>query len=334
MSRVDEAMRRAAGESRGAASGAAVSPPAADQDTEALAHEPFPVEMPEWRSETPERRSQPADGPRRVPQLIAGAARADEPPQEAPAQEGPTHRFDRNVLEKLVVDPRMPAGSREQYRRLAAVLHDAQAVSGIKVVMIASAVAGEGKSLTAANLALTLAGSYRKRVLLIDADLRRPTMHQVFSIDSAFGLGDGLDAAGEAKLVVRQISPTLAVLPAGRPTHDPLAALISDRMRRLIEEARDTFEWVIIDTPPLVLLPDANLLASMVDGAVLVIKAAATSHEFTRRAVEAIGKARILGVVLNRAEVTPGGYYHGYYGYYGKTGSGYYGKTQAPSTEG
>jgi Mrp family chromosome partitioning ATPase len=116
--------------------------------------------------------------------------------------------------------------------------------------MIASAVAGEGKTPTAVNLALTLSGSYRKRVLLIDADLRRPAMHQVFRIDASKGLTDGLEPASEAKLVVRQVTPTLSVLPAGRPTADPMAALISERMRRLIEEARETFEWVIIDTPP------------------------------------------------------------------------------------
>ena len=314
MSRVDEAMRRAAEQAHSAAGAATVSTPLEEQNAEELAREPFPVEM-------RDRRPQPGtDGRRLLPQFVQGASHAtNTEPEDLASTEGPTHRFDRNVLEKLVVDPRMPAGSREQYRRLAAVLHDAQAVSGIRVVMIASAVAGEGKSLTAANLALTLSGSYRKRVLLIDADLRRPTMHNVFSIDTSYGLGDGLDPSSEAKLVVRQISPTLAVLPAGRPMTDPMAALISDRMRRLIEEARDTFEWVILDTPPLVLLPDANLLASMVDGSVLVIKAASTSHQFTKRAVEAIGKSKLVGVVLNRAAATSGGYYHGYYGYYAKT---------------
>jgi Mrp family chromosome partitioning ATPase len=96
---------------------------------------------------------------------------------------------------------------------------------------------------------------------------------------------------------------------------DPMAALISGRMKQLVDEARETFEWVIIDTPPLVLLPDANLLASMVDGAVLVIKAGSTSHELTKRAVEAIGRPRIVGVVLNRATQTLERY-SAYYDYY------------------
>jgi capsular exopolysaccharide synthesis family protein len=310
MSRVDEAMRRAAEGARGASSGVAVdSTPVDEQDTEDLAREPFPIEMPDRREQTTETR-------RLLPQPVQEPTRDATGSEDSSPADGYSTRFDKSVAEKLVIDPRMPAGSREQYRRLAAVLHDAQAVSGVKVVMICSAVAGEGKTLTAANLALTLSGSYRKRVLLIDADLRRPSIHTVFRVDTSFGLGDGLEPGSEAKLVVRQVSPNLAVLPAGRPTTDPMAGLISDRMRRLILEARETFDWVLIDTPPLVLLPDANLLASMVDGAVLVIKAASTSHELTKRAVDAVGRNRIIGVVLNRATATPGGYYHGYYGYY------------------
>jgi protein-tyrosine kinase len=314
MSRVEEAMRRAAEMGNDVPSAAASA--VEEQDTDTLAREPFPIEM-------PERKRQAADTLRRMPQLTSapaggttGSERGTTGSEGAPPSNDPFGRFDPNLFEKLVVDPGMHAGSREQYRRLGAVLHDAQAVTGLKVVMIASAVAGEGKTLTAANLALTLSGSYRKRVLLIDADLRRPTVHRVFRLDTSYGLGDGLEPGSEAKLVVRQVSPTLAVLPAGRPTPDPMAALISDRMRRLIEEARETFEWVIIDTPPLVLLPDANLLASMVDGTVLVIKAASTSHELVKRATEAIGRPKILGVVLNRATVTPNGHYGGYVDYY------------------
>ena len=174
-----------------------------------------------------------------------------------------------HVAEKLVVDPRMPAGSREQYRRLAAILHDAQAASGLKVVMVASAVAGEGKTLTAANLALTLSESYRKRVLLIDADLRRPRCTRSSSSTRRSGSATGSSRPSEAKLsCVRSRQRWPCCRPGGRARPDGGPHL--ERMRRLIDEARDAFDWVIIDTPPVVLLPDANLLAAMVDGAVLV----------------------------------------------------------------
>jgi Mrp family chromosome partitioning ATPase len=92
-----------------------------------------------------------------------------------------------------------------------------------------------------------------------------------------------------------------------------MAGLTSERMRRLIDEARDLFDWIIVDTPPLVLLPDANLLASIVDAALLVVRAESTPHAMVRRAVDAIGKSHLLGVVLNSAKVNPHGY--GGYGY-------------------
>ena len=125
-----------------------------------------------------------------------------------------------------------------------------QALNGTKVVMVTSAVVGEGKTLTAANLALTLSQSYQKQVLLIDADLRRPSLQSVFGIRPGPGLTEGLSAGTERPVPVHQVSQRLGILQAGRPTSDPIAALTSDRMRRLIDEARETFDWIILDTPP------------------------------------------------------------------------------------
>jgi capsular exopolysaccharide synthesis family protein len=225
-------------------------------------------------------------------------------------------RIDSRLAEKVVADTHMMPVSREQYRRLAAVLHDAQGTSSLRVVLVASAVSGEGKTLTSCNLALTLSESYRRRVLLIDADLRRPALHHIFKLDASVGLSDGLASSADSSLIVRQVSPNLAVLPAGRPNADPMAGLISDRMRRLIDEARQTFDWVILDTPPLVQLPDANLLASMADGAVLVIRADSTPHRMVQRALDALGRNRIVGAVLNQAATAPAPAYYSYYNSY------------------
>jgi len=211
-------------------------------------------------------------------------------------------RIDARLAEKVVSDEKMSQVSREQYRRLAAILHDAQSTNGLRTIMIASAVPGEGKTLTATNLALTLSESYRTRVLLIDADLRKPTLHQVFGLRAAFGLVEGLEAKEEQKLVLRQVTERLSVLPAGRPTSDPMAALTSPRMRRLVEEAKESFDWIILDTPPLILLPDAHLLTDMVDGTILVVRANATAFEHVKRTVDIIGRDRLTGVVLNQAD--------------------------------
>lgn len=247
-------------------------------------------------------------------------------PEEAPATGPATHgrgsvfeRMDARVTEKVVVDARISTVSREQYRRLAAILHDAQGTSGLRVIMVASALAGEGKTLTASNLALTFSESYQRRVLLVDADLRRPTLDALFRLNTVTGLSDGL-ANPDSKLVVRQVSSRLAVLPAGRPNADPMAGLTSDRMRHLLAEAKEAFDWVIVDTPPLGLLPDAHLLASMVDGAVIVIRAGSTPHDAIKRVVDAVGRTRILGVVLNGSDPAPASdYYYSGYGHESRT---------------
>jgi capsular exopolysaccharide synthesis family protein len=221
-------------------------------------------------------------------------------------------RLDERLAHKVVVDAHMDPVSREQYRRLAGTLHHAQGVNGLKVILIGSAVAGEGKTLTAANLALTLSESYLRSVLLIDADLRKPFLDTFFNIERRPGLIDGLTAVEERRMSVSQISEHLSVLIAGHPSADPMAGLTSERMRSLIAEARESFDWIIIDTPPINLLPDANLLASMVDGALLVIKADSTPYDLVRRAIDLIGAERVLGVVLNRATSLPHALRYGY----------------------
>jgi protein-tyrosine kinase len=221
--------------------------------------------------------------------------------------------------DKLVIGRNMPAAAVEQYRKLAAGLHHAQVQHGTKLVMMASTLAGEGKTLTATNLALTLSESYRRKVALIDADLRRPTVHDMFGLPNVTGLNEVLNARGDAACEMFDVSPCLSVLTAGRPNPDPIGGLTSERMRQLITAAAKEFDWVIVDTPPVGLLPDAGLLAGMVDTVVLVVAAGRTQYRMVHRTVEAIGRERIFGVVLNRAAIDPlwGGYGSYYYEAYG-----------------
>ncbi len=220
------------------------------------------------------------------------------------------------IDEKVAIHAATPPVAREQYRRLAATLHHVQAERGIKTILVASAMASEGKTLSAVNTALTLSESYRRRVLLIDADLRRPSVHEVLGFDNVVGLTDALASRDERRLPIIAVSPRLSVLPAGRPNADPMEALTSSRMLKILDEASAVFDWVVIDTPPVGLLPDANLLAAMVDGAIFVVAANRTPFAAVSKAVEALGRDRILGVVLNRVEArdsTPHDYYYKYY---------------------
>jgi capsular exopolysaccharide synthesis family protein len=237
----------------------------------------------------PERR--PAPPPQAAPQRPAATSRSATPTITVRASDA--------VAGKLVSDSATPNASVEQYRRLAAALHEMQSQHSIKTVMVSSAVPGEGKTLTATNLALTLSHSYRRRVMLIDADLRRPGVHQVFRIPNEMGLGDGLRDEATA-LRVTEVSERLTVLPAGRPDSNPTAGLTSDRMRAILQEAASRFDWVILDSPPIGLMADAKLMSSLVDGVLLIVGAGSTDYQLAQSAIAEVGRERIIGTVLNR----------------------------------
>jgi protein-tyrosine kinase len=222
---------------------------------------------------------------------------------------------DDSVQGKLVTDSATAASSLEQYRRLAVTLHQMRVERGFKTLMVSSAVPREGKTLTSVNLALTLSESYKSRVLLVDADLRRPSIHGVFRIPNTSGLGEALKS-DRAGLQLIEVSPWLTVLPAGQPDRDPTAGLTSDRMRSILAEAAERFDWVIVDTPPVGLISDARLLAALTDGVLLVAGAGQTDYALIQHAVEEIGRDRIIGAVLNRVEadtIAPSEYYNYYY---------------------
>ena len=196
----------------------------------------------------------------------------------------------------------------EQFRKLAATLFHAQRQGRLKVLMVTSAAPGEGKTLTALNLARVLSESYRRSVLLIDADLRRPRLSEAAGLTTSDGLSAALKSADLRKVAVTRLTEHLTLLPAGRPDPEPLSGLTSPRMQQLIEEGAERFDWVIVDTPPIGVATDAGLLSGMVDGTVLVVKAGETSLQAVRHAVETLGQDRIVGVVLNGVEgeaVTP-----------------------------
>jgi capsular exopolysaccharide synthesis family protein len=214
--------------------------------------------------------------------------------------------------EKLLVSPGLSPFAREQYNKLASTLHQAQLERGVKVVLLTSALPGEGKTLTAINLALALSESHGRRVLLVDADLRHPSLHELVGVAQAPGLSDSL--ASEAPLPVIQASPHLSLLPAGSGG-DPMKTLTSDRMRAFVEEARRTFDWTFLDGAPVGLLSDARLLASMADITLLVALAGKTPYDAIQSAADELGPERLAGVVLNRVAdaALPHSHYRDYY---------------------
>jgi protein-tyrosine kinase len=202
----------------------------------------------------------------------------------------------------------------EQYRKLAAVLHDAQVESELKSVIITSALPGEGKTLTAVNLALTLTESYERRVLLIDADLRAPALHHTLGVSNDRGLGEALRDGQELNFV--EVTTGLTVLGAGKPGPTPLAGLTSKRMGEIIQHCESRFDWVLIDTPPVGVLPDAQVLTRLVGGVLFVVGAGSTPSVTVERAIAELGGPdAIFGIVLNRVEerrIPDSGYYGRY----------------------
>jgi capsular exopolysaccharide synthesis family protein len=189
----------------------------------------------------------------------------------------------------------------DQFRSLAATLHHAQQDRSISSITVTSAASGEGKTLVSANLALTLSKSYNRRVLLIDADLRRPGLHQFFPVPPDAGLPGAIAAIRDnAAVAVHEITPRLAVLPAGRSSRDPVSLFSLEAMHRLVEAASEAFDWVILDAPPVGMLPDAALLSNLTDTVLLVVQAGRVRYDLVQRTVESLGPDRIFGVVLNK----------------------------------
>lgn len=294
MSRIDEALRRTAvpGGTRAAHSLREASPLVAEPTLTS-----YPAEVPGGAT-----RPRRADAVAKRGQADATAAR------KVPA-------FSREMNGKLVVRQATPVAV-EQYRKLAGTLHELQASQGTKTLLVTSALPREGKSLTVTNLALTLSESYHRRVLLIDADLRRPSLHEIFGLPVTSGLSETLRQE-PAKLSPVHLTDYLSIVPAGRADSDPMAALSSDGMRRLLEQAAEEFDWVLLDAPPVGIMPDANLLARLTEGVILVIAAGMTPYKLVERAINDIGRESVVGVVLNRvalSSIPQNGYYDEYYG--------------------
>lgn len=211
-------------------------------------------------------------------------------------------RFAAAWRERLAQEPDGDPALIEQFRRLAATLHHAKQANGIRSVMVSSAMPDDGKTFTAINLALVLANSYRYQVLLVDADLRRPSIPSVVDLADGAGLSEALRAATDQKVTLVPISPRLTVLPAGQAISNSIEALTSPRMRQILDEAITRFDWVILDAPPVRATADARIITQFVDGTLLVVRAGQTHFDDVQRAVDAIGREHILGVVLNGAE--------------------------------
>ena len=223
------------------------------------------------------------------------------------------------------VDPKSPIA--EQYRILRTNLQSLRFRPGAKTLVVTSAVHGEGKSVTAINLALTLARQENLRVVLVDADLRKGSIRKWLGLpDREEGLSTALLQGGELNgSLVRLQDPPLAVLPAGPVADHPAELLESSSMKRLLATLKSQFDVVIVDAPPVLPVADPGILASQADGVLLVVRAGKTQRKTVSQAQALLAqmKATILGCVLTHVEYYLPGYYRYYHEYrYGTTKDG------------
>lgn len=190
----------------------------------------------------------------------------------------------------------------EQFRALRTRIKRAENGRALRTLVITSPAKGDGKSLTAANLALTMAKEQQQRVLLIDADLRRPAVHQLFGVSEGPGLSDVLmGAAGVDEAIVTLPDHHLALLPAGTLPHHPAELLGSAAMRRLLDTLRTRYDRIILDMPPVAPLADLHIVAPMADGVLMIVRAGVTPKPAIERALAGLDTAKVLGLVLNEA---------------------------------
>jgi len=206
----------------------------------------------------------------------------------------------------------------EQYRGLRTKILEAGERREMRAIVVTSAGIGEGKTLTALNLAWLLAQTEGVRALLIDSDLRRPCATDYLAIDAQGGLSEVL--GGELSLedaIVRLEPSGLHLLPGGRPRDDVAELLSGPTYARVLSEVRRMFDYIIIDAPPLGIFTDANVLMSKADAGLMVIRAGKTRYSTVDKLLDQMPKERLLGIVLNRTEEQPdpASYYyqHRYY---------------------
>ncbi len=201
----------------------------------------------------------------------------------------------------------------EQYRSLRTNLLALAPEQPLKVFVVTSAVPSEGKSITTLNLACCLAEDGSKRVVAIDADMRKPTLHKLLGIDNQKGLADYLSGGTMLEMVLqRSRLSNLWVIPSGRVPPNPAELLGGKRMDDLLARLRRDYDYVVFDTPPVVSTTDAAVISPRADGTLLVVRMQRTPREVARHAVELLRKARanVVGSVLTGLEGDVKDYYY------------------------
>jgi capsular exopolysaccharide synthesis family protein len=230
-------------------------------------------------------------------------------------EEFPTVALDLPVHSRLFCVTQRESLGAEKFRFLGVRLRQIQQTRGLKKLMITSTIPEEGKSTISANLATTLARKPQHRVLLIDGDMRRPSLGRIFGVKNLDGLSEWLQSDKSVPgNIYRLEGAGFWFMPAGVPPENPLDLLQSPRFTGLMEQLSVWFDWIVIDTPPVLPLADTSVWTKSADGILLVAREGTTRKRQLERGLEALDKSKLLGVVLNNSQSTDHTDYYQHYG--------------------
>lgn len=223
------------------------------------------------------------------------------------------------LADSLLIDPlRNHDAPTEEFRTLRTRLNHIQNQSAIHSVVVTSPSPAEGKSFAAANLALAQSQLAGNMVLLADFDFRRPIVHNLFNVERGPGLTDYLQGKIPLHQAMRRLAGTnLCIMPAGEAVINPLELLNLREVKQMIEDLPSVFNWIVLDSPPLLFAADANLLSTLSHGTILVVRIGHTTIDSITRATQSLCQDNVIGIVVNGARrgelYSKYTYYHSYY---------------------
>lgn len=214
----------------------------------------------------------------------------------------------------FIVDKLPKSITAESYRSLRTNIQYSSIDKQVKTLVVTSSNAGEGKSTVAGNLAYTFFQN-GKRVLIIDCDLRKPSLHRKFNVSNEEGLTDVLVGTSKLNNVMKKIDDNLYLLTTGTLPPNPAEIIGSNTMENFLEQCKINFDYIILDTPPVQAVADAQILSTKVDGTIIVVRAGVTKKEDIHDTVNTLKKvnANIIGTVLHAVDSSKNKYYY-YYG--------------------
>lgn len=310
----------------------------AHQESLQATHSPVRHSRDGWHTERRPPRSLGVEG---EPQVIAGASTLNDPtngpdqlPQSTSDSSLASFREDSSVVEKSLglehvlteevqvhpgvrivmhTDPRSAGADRFRFLRMC--LQELWNTKKLKTLHITSPLPQDGKSTIALNLATALAEKGKRKVLLIEADLHRPALTEQLCIQRRMGLADCLEGSLNPTRALLRLEPLgWYLLPAGEERSNPTELLQTDAFARVLQTLSSHFDWILIDSPPVIPLTDALSLAKQADATILVAREGRTSREAIEKAIAVLGRQRILGIILNAVDGLER-MYSGYYGY-------------------